>query len=683
MKSKAVAGIIFLLASSLLVLAEAKASKDLPPGYKKWLEEDVPYIITPLEKDVFLRLNSDRERDLFIEAFWRQRTPSPGASPNEFKEEHYRRIQYANRMFGRTTMLPGWKTDRGRFYILLGEPRDIERFVGEAETYNSEVWFYQGLVEYGLPPAFYLVFFQKGGAGDYVLYSPTMDGPQALLAAYLGDQGNTLQAYKKLNSISPALARVSLSLIPGESASFGRPTLASDILLQNIQALPGKGVRDRYAEKFLMYKDIVEVEYSANYIDSDSIVRAFKDRSGLTFVHYGIELNRFSVNEGEGRYSTHLRINGKVADSLGKTVYQFEADLPVELGEDQLKSITYKPFDLYDMFPLVPGTYKLTVLLKNEASQEFTSLEKDINVPGDEPAPRLSGLLLGYRAEPNPSANLKPFQLGQDQIMSQPSRVFSPQDHLFLGFQILGKTPDLERNGSVRFEILRQEESVLSLTRRIGDYKDLLSILEDIPLAAFSPGTYWLLVTLQNDGQVLQTEKEPFEVTSLSALPRPWVFSRTFMPVSHPGYSFALGQQYFNQGKFRLALEYLEKAQRAQPNVQSYALVLAQVYLVLKDYGKARSVLLPFQDSSKPDYDVLVTLGRTYQALGEFDQAIAVMNKAILHHGVNTDLLNSLGDSYARLGDFKQALEAWTKSLEIDPGQKEIKDRVESLKKKV
>ena len=92
-------------------------------------------------------------------------------------------------MFGRTTMIPGWKTDRGRFYIILGEPRDTERFVGEAEIYNSEVWFYQGLVKYGLPPAFNLVFFQKGGAGDYVLYSPAMDGPQALLAAYMGDQG--------------------------------------------------------------------------------------------------------------------------------------------------------------------------------------------------------------------------------------------------------------------------------------------------------------------------------------------------------------------------------------------------------------------------------------------------------------------------------------------------------------
>lgn len=687
MKSRAVAGIFlyiaaFSVAFSLLAFAETKAGTDLPPRYKNWLQEDVVYIITPLEKDVFLRLSTDRERDLFIDAFWSQRDPTPGTPPNEFKQEHERRIQYADRMFGRTTGLPGWKTDRGRFYILLGEPQDTERFVGEAEVYNIEIWFYQGLAKYGLPPGFNLVFFQKGGAGDYVLYSPAMDGPQALLAAYSGDQANYLQAYRKLNRISPALGRVSMSLIPGESARFGRPTLASDVLIQNIQAIPEKEVKDRYAEKFLMYKDIIEVEYSANYIDSDSIIRVFKDRSGLYFVHYSIELNRFSVNEHEGKYSTHLRFNGQISDAQGKAIYQYEGALPVELSADQLKSVSHKPFDLYDMFPLIPGAYKFSVLLKNEASQEFTSLEKNIIIPQDEASPRLSGLLLGYKVAPSLSASLKPFQLGQDQIMCQPSRIFSSQDHLFLGFQVLGRTPDLEQNGSIRFEIFRQEESVLALTKKVSDYKDKLAVLEDFPLARFSPGTYWLFVTLLNDGQVLQAEKEPFEITSVSTFPRPWVFSRTFFPVSHPGYSFALGKQCLNLGKFDKALGYLEKAYRAQPNVQNHALALAQVYLILKEYGKAAGVLLPFRDSANPDYGVLWTLSQAYQALGEFAQAIAVVNTAILHHGTNTNLLNSLGESYYRLGDLKQALEAWTKSLEIDPGQEEIKDKVESLKKK-
>jgi len=671
----------FSLAFSFLAWAENKTAKDLPPKYKQWLEEEVVYIITPLEKDVFLRLETDRERDLFMEAFWRQRDPTPGTPVNEFKEEHDRRIQYVNRTFGRTTSLPGWKTDRGRFYILLGEPNDIERFTGEAEIYNTEVWFYQGLAKYGLPTGFYLLFYQKGGVGDYVLYSPASDGPQALLTTYLGDQANYLQAYRKLKKISPGLANVSLSLIPGESDRFGRPSLASDILLQNIQTIPEKEVKDRYAEKFLLYKNIVEVEYTANYIDSDSMIKIFQDPSGLYFVHYCIELNRFSVREHEGKYSTNLKLNGQVSDMSGKTIYQYEGSLPVGLDEDQLKNITYKPFELYDRFPLVPGNYKFSVLLKNEASQEFTSAEKDIVIPQDESSPRLSELLLGYKTEVSPGTGLKPFRLGQAQILCQPNKIFQRQDKLFLNFQVLGRTPELEQKGSIQFDILRQEEKVFSVTRKVSDYGNKLDILEEFPLANFSPGIYMMEVTLRSDRQALSTEREHFEITSVSSLPRPWVFSRTLFSVSHPAYSFAVGQQYFNQGQFDQALIRLERAYDTQPNSQEYALALARVYLILKEYEKAKKVLSPFQDSPEASYDVQFSLGRAHQGLGEFDQAISVFNKAITRFGTNTNLLNSLGESYYGRGALKEALAAWTKSLEINPDQKEIKDKVESLRK--
>jgi len=94
--------------------------KKLPPRFKQWLEEEV-----------------------FIKAFWKQRDPTPGTPENEFKEEHYRRINYANYHFGRGVPKPGWQTDRGRIYIILGEPRDIQSYTGNSEIFNAEVWFYQ------------------------------------------------------------------------------------------------------------------------------------------------------------------------------------------------------------------------------------------------------------------------------------------------------------------------------------------------------------------------------------------------------------------------------------------------------------------------------------------------------------------------------------------------------------
>ncbi|MGB3862096.1 MAG: GWxTD domain-containing protein, partial [Candidatus Aminicenantaceae bacterium] len=253
---------ISLLAFPLEVSSGIQLEGELPPRFKIWLEQEVSYIITPLEKEVFLQLQTDRERDFFMEAFWKHRDPTSGTPENEFKEEHYRRINYANFHFGRTAPLPGWKTDRGRIYIILGEPRGIDRYTGETQIYSTEVWFYQGLTHLGLPSGFNLVFFQKDGVGEYVLYSPSADGPQALLTSYYGDQADYVQAFQTLKKINPILAKVSLSLLPGESTQYGRPSLASDMLIQNIYTVPQKELKDNYAQKFLAYKDKVEVEYS-------------------------------------------------------------------------------------------------------------------------------------------------------------------------------------------------------------------------------------------------------------------------------------------------------------------------------------------------------------------------------------------------------------------------------------
>lgn len=146
------------------------SAKDLPFKYKKWLEEEVVYIISEKEREVFLSLQTDRERDVFIEAFWKHRDPTPNTPENEFKTEHYRRIKFANERFGRETATPGWRTEMGRIYIILGEPRQIDRLENESELYPTQVWFYDGMDQYGLPPAFYVVFFKKYNAGDYVLY---------------------------------------------------------------------------------------------------------------------------------------------------------------------------------------------------------------------------------------------------------------------------------------------------------------------------------------------------------------------------------------------------------------------------------------------------------------------------------------------------------------------------------
>ncbi len=122
---------------SLLFSQKKQSPKDLSPVYEKWLEEEVVYIITPKEKDVFLQLQTDREREIFIQAFWKQRDPNPNIPGNEFKEEHYRRIDYANNWYGKDSPGRGWRKARGRIYITLGPPKSIERYENSGEMYGD------------------------------------------------------------------------------------------------------------------------------------------------------------------------------------------------------------------------------------------------------------------------------------------------------------------------------------------------------------------------------------------------------------------------------------------------------------------------------------------------------------------------------------------------------------------
>jgi len=421
----------------------------------------VVYIITPVEKDVFLKLKTDRERDLFIEAFWKHRDPVPETEENEFKSEHYRRIEYANKYFGRESPKPGWKTDRGRFYIILGPPNDIQRLDAKSEVYDSEIWFYQGKNDLGLPPGFNVLFFRDKGTGEYRLYSPTNDGPQALLTGYWGDQADYMAAYQKLREIEPTLANVSLSLIPGEeNAYLGRPSLSSDLLLRQIELTPQRVVEDKYARKFFEYKDLVEVEYSANYLDSDYLAKVLKSPAGFYFIHYSIEPKRLSVNQYDNRFATNLKLNGTLSTLDGKIVYQFEKTYPVQMNETQMRERQNLPVAIYDVLPCVPGDYKLSVLVKNEASKEFTSLEQTIRIAG-KGGVELSAPVLAYRVSPAEASGerVKAFLIGGNQLYLQASRVFTARDQLAVVLQLYGLTPALKEKSSLRFQFVKDIET--------------------------------------------------------------------------------------------------------------------------------------------------------------------------------------------------------------------------------
>ncbi len=678
--------VILLVLILSLSYGETKSKKEaLPERYRKWLEEEVVYIIGPRERDVFLKLENDRDRDLFIEAFWKHRDPTPGTPENEFRTEHYKRINYVNHFFGRATPKPGWRTDRGRMYIILGEPQDIQRFEGKTQTYPAEVWFYQGKTELGLPSGFNLVFFQEGGTGEYRLYSPTKDGPQALMTSYYGDPIDYLAAYEYLNELEPDLALVSLTLIPGEgSAAYGRPSLSSDLLIQKVETTPQRLLEERYAQKFLEYKDIVEVEYSANYIDSDSLIKVAKEPTGVYFVHFSVELDRLSVSEYKNRYSTTLKLNGTVTDGEGKIIHQFEKTISLNLNQDQIKDISRRPLSIRDMFPLIPGNYKISILVKNEVSKEFTSVERNLFIPADDKALQMTSLTLGYQLTHRAGEErLKPFKFGSQQIYFQSNRVFARTDSLIVAFQLHGLDPSLRKKGELRFTFFKMGEEYRSVTRTFDQYPELPNITETFSLADFVPAHYRVQVALVADSRDVLSESEDFDITHSEAIARPWIHTKQLPPPQDPVYSYLIGSQLFNSGKIPEAEARLEEAFNRQPDSLPYAINLARLYLSLEKYSKIESILAPFlEQTENPSYELLFIMGRTYQKTGKLDIAIEVLDRAVDSYGLNINLLNAIGDCYFQLGKPEEALVVWERSLEINPDQPQIKKYVEALKEK-
>ena len=658
----------------------------LPERYQRWLDEEVVYIMARMERAVFLQLRTDRERDLFMEAFWKHRDPTPASPENEFKTEHLRRVAYANQYLGREGSVPGWKTDRGRMYILLGEPQDIQKYAGKLGIYDCESWFYQGKTDLGLPPSFNLLFFKEHGQGMMKLYSPIGNGPQALLSSAMESPGDFRRAYNELYDIDATLAGISMDLLSGDSAEgLGRPTMASDMLIQKIVTLPSRTVNDGYARKFLEYKDIVDVEYSANYIDSASLVKVFREGAGPYFVHYAIEPERLSVNQFERKTYTTLKVNGRVSTLDGRLVYQYDKTVSVEMPEAQVAELSRAPFNLHDVFPLVAGDYRFSVLIKNEVSREFMTVEQSLRVPQSGNAVQLTQPLLGYKISRLDAARRKvrPFQVGPFQVFCQPGRIFTVKDTLAVVFQLNDLSGDLARRGRVKLAFLKDGEVFREVVRAPSEYPDLPNIIEEMPLAGFPPAHYQVQVSLLDGDTEIVKANEEFDLTFAPSLGRPWYSSRVLPEPDDPVYAQIAGVQLFNLGRYPEARASLEGVLLKKPDSPEAAFTLARVYMALSEPRSAVRVLAPLLvRPGRVPYEVYTLSGEAFMKSGDFAEALKVLDQAVSQYGVNASVLNAIGRSYLGLSKFEEALASFEKSLQLSPDQPEVRKQVDELKKR-
>jgi GWxTD domain-containing protein len=678
------------LAAALVVLAPAldgqtaRSSKDLPPRYRAWLEEDVVYVITPKEKDVFLQLATDRERERFIEAFWRQRDPDPATPENEYRKEHERRIAFANQRFGRDEPGLGWRTPMGRIYITLGEPKQIERFESTTGLRPIDIWFYDGMAELGLPNAFYVVFYQRNNAGGWTLYSPIANGPGDLMVDSASDPADPYAAFQELAAIEPSVASVSLSLIPGESSNLTSPSMASEILLQTkIPAAPWERVKDLYAEKFLKYKDSVGVEYTANYVDSDFALHVFRDPSGVAFVHYLLEPSKLTLERRGDRYMTTLEINLIVSDDRGRAIHQAERTLPIDFSAAQFEAVKAKLFSLQDLFPLVEGTYSLSVLVRNVMSKEFTSAEAKVTVtpPG---GPEIGPLVLANRTVENSSyrGTSKPYLFGARQLVTSPRSDFGKNDTLYLFCQLLGLNDALRRTGSARVAVSDDHKAVWEARHPLAEIAGLPDLFEPVPLGSLPPAFYSVRVeVLDGRGTVAASREAGFALSFAEALPRPFVVSFPSPPAGDPVYENILGNELLALGSLAQAGPRLEKAFRAEPGALKYALDYGRWLFASGDLAGLRRLGEPLL-RDKGWHELAGLLGQAAEGQGDYEAALAFYRDYLGHFGAVINVMNSVGDCHLKLGRADEALAMWKKSLELSPDQDRIKKLVESLEKK-
>ncbi|MCX6584323.1 MAG: GWxTD domain-containing protein [Candidatus Aminicenantes bacterium] len=676
---------LLFLCIGLQLKSEVKVSQ-LAHIYRKWLQEEAAYIITSSERKVFLQLDTDRERDMFIETFWKQRDPNPNTVENEYKIEHIRRLKYANETLGRGSPSPGWRTDMGRIYIILGEPKTIERYENMTEVYPTIVWFFQGFGKYGLPDAFSVVFFKPEGSGDYVIYSPLIHGPQKLLVNYMGDVNDYVQAYNEMSRVNPNLARVSISLLEGDDSIGVRPSIASDLLVQKqIPEVPAKAVNDEYAAKLLKYKAYIDVEYSVNYIPNSSLIRVIRGNSDFFFVHYLIEPQKLSLEQYDKDFFANLEINGSALDANDRIVYEFTKTAPIKLQADQVEKIKDKLFSFQDMFPLIEGKYKIYILVRNSVSKEFTSIEKEVVIPAVSKImeqPWISELILANTAKRDPkySNSEKSFLFNGVQLLPSPRNDFIASDTLYVYFQLSGLTPEQLEKGHIIYTLYKDDQPIKTTRKNLENYTDKTGILEEFSLAGYTAAYYNLRASVYgNETQSLVMGEESFYISPVGYLPRPWVVSLS-SPADSPDNLNKLGIQYANCNEDEKSLDYLRRAYNLNPTSPTLAADYCRILNKLKMYQKVLDVGAPFMQSDQKQ-EFYALLGLASQSLGQYEQAVSYFKDYLAYHGTNLRILNAIGICYQQLGNIDEALVAWEKSLEIFPNQPELKTYVESLKK--
>ncbi len=508
---------------------EAKLRKELETPFRKWLNEDVTYIITDEERTTFKRLSTDDEREQFIEGFWLLRDPTPDTQENEFKEEHYRRIAYANERYA--SGIPGWKTDRGRIYIAFGPPdeneshpsggtyeRPIEEGGGTTSTFPFEKWRYRWIE--GIGNDIIIEFVDPTMTGEYRM---TMDPSEKDALLYVPNAGLTMYEQMGMSSKTDRFSRTDGTRLgtgnqplPMRMNQFER--LHQFAMLQKAPAIKFKDLEAAVTSS--VKYNLLPLKVRADYM-------RMTNTTILTNVTIQLEKKDLQFKDKEGVSSAAVNIYGRITSMARRVVNVFEdvvtvGDIPTDLLQQAVKGQS-----LYQKsIPLPPGTYRLNLVVKDVVGGNMTNYEVALTVPHfEEEKLAMSSLVLADVIEKVPTKNIGTgqFVIGASKVRPRVEGSFRRDEKLGIYVQLYNFTPDEKTqkpNAVVEYELVKKDSN-----KKVFEYSEEVAKVEGassqqytvekiLPLLDMEPGEYTLKmkVTDRNKNNATLSPSATFKV---------------------------------------------------------------------------------------------------------------------------------------------------------------------------
>ncbi len=509
--------------------SNAKALKqELGSTYKKWLNQDVRWIITPEEMSAFKQLSNDEERDQFIEQFWLRRDPTPDTPENEYKEEHYRRIAYANEHF--PAGKPGWMTDRGRIYIVYGPPDEIEAHPsggqynrpmeeggGETSTYPFETWRYRYLEGMGSHGQEVMIeFVDTCMCGDYHM---TIDPNEK--DALLHTPGAGLTQYEQMGLTSKA------DRIAGITNSTLGPNSGMDSTKQFDKLEQWALLNQAPKVKFKDLEEVVNHKINVNLMPFDIRTDFVRVTGDTVLVPVTIQVKNKDITfiNKDGVQRGTVNIFGRVTGLTGKVAQTFEDTVQVDVPNDLLEKTQQHSSLYWKALPLRPGRYRFDVVVKDINGDRVGTWSHGVVVPDyNEDKLAYSSVILSDHMEKVPAKNIGSgnFVIGQTKFAYphlEPAdgtpASFKRDQRMNVWMQVYNLQSDEKTkrpSAKIEYEIVNVADNKAVLhasesTDTMGNLGDQMTLEKSLALASFPPGIYRL--TVKVDDNVSKQEVTP------------------------------------------------------------------------------------------------------------------------------------------------------------------------------